>query len=138
MVNLPALKHQSNVTTKIEDLLKDSILWGVPKKRKTIEKRRTKKFGCPYYFNKMYVPKTNILICEKCGSYREAGFLCPNCYDLIKKETTEMQNAIQNALGISPVEDEVVVLYKGEKIDNTGFYEVTIYENRICIWTLYD
>lgn len=38
-----------------------------------------------------------------------------NCYDKVKKETEEMQDAILKDLGLSPVEQEVIVLYEGEK-----------------------
>lgn len=39
-----------------------------------------------------------------------------NCYKKVKNETTEFQEAIEKELGLAPIEQEVVVLYKGEKI----------------------
>jgi hypothetical protein len=38
-----------------------------------------------------------------------------NCYAKIKEETTRLQDKIVEALGLNPVDKEVVVLYKGEK-----------------------
>lgn len=42
-------------------------------------------------------------------------FFKAHCYEIVKKETEEMQEAIQTELGLSPVEQDVVVLYEGEK-----------------------
>nr|CAD7600717.1 unnamed protein product [Timema genevievae] len=41
--------------------------------------------------------------------------IAAHCYDEVRKETEEMQTKIQEGLGLSPVEQEVVVLYEGEK-----------------------
>lgn len=38
-----------------------------------------------------------------------------NCYKRIMSETKEMQNKIADKLGLNPVENEVVVLYDGER-----------------------
>lgn len=38
-----------------------------------------------------------------------------NCYEKVKLETREMQDAIQKELGLNPVEKNVIVLYEGEK-----------------------
>lgn len=46
------------------------------------------------------------------------------CYKKVIDETKAMQDAIQNELGLEPVEKEVVVLYDGEKGDDANeFYE---------------
>ena len=99
----------------IKDILNDAFLWAVPKKRRSLEKRLSRRFGWPKYVWKPPVPKTNILMCRKCGHDHEAGLLCAHCYEIVKKETEEMQEAIQTELGLSPVEQDVVVLYEGEK-----------------------
>lgn len=39
-----------------------------------------------------------------------------NCYKRVKDETTEFQEVIEKELGLAPIEQEVIVLYKGEKI----------------------
>ncbi|XP_050484263.1 39S ribosomal protein L32, mitochondrial [Bombus huntii] len=99
----------------IKDVLNETILWAVPKKRRTIEKRLCRRFGIPEYIWKPHVPKTNILMCKKCGHDYEAGTLCGYCYEIVKKETKEIQKAIQDSLGLQPVEQDVIVLYEGEK-----------------------
>jgi len=45
-----------------------------------------------------------------------------HCYEKIKIETKEMQNAIQKELGLNPVEKDVIVLYDGERDDKTDEY----------------
>lgn len=42
-------------------------------------------------------------------------FLSANCYKKVKDETVEMQEEIINELSLDPIEQEVIVLYKGEK-----------------------
>lgn len=38
-----------------------------------------------------------------------------NCYKKIQEETKLMQQQIENELGLNPVDEDVVVLYDGEK-----------------------
>ncbi|XP_076651115.1 mitochondrial ribosomal protein L32 [Halictus rubicundus] len=99
----------------LKDILNDSILWAVPKKRRSIEKRLNRRFGIPDLHWKPHVPKTNILMCRRCGHDYEAGTLCGYCYEIVKTETKEMQKAIVNSLGLEPIEKDVIVLYEGEK-----------------------
>ncbi|GAB1866640.1 Large ribosomal subunit protein bL32m [Camponotus japonicus] len=103
----------------LEEILKNGILWAVPKKRRTIEKRLSRRFGVEKYFWKPPVPKTNLLICVNCGHNYKAGRLCGHCYEKVKLETKEIQEAIQKELGLQPVEENVIVLYDGEKDDKT-------------------
>jgi len=42
-------------------------------------------------------------------------FILANCYKRVKDETTEFQEVIEKELALEPIEQEVVVLYKGEK-----------------------
>ncbi|CAK9824235.1 39S ribosomal protein L32, mitochondrial [Anthophora retusa] len=99
----------------LKDILNDAILWAAPKKRRTIERRLMRRFGVPDRHWKPPVPKTNILMCRKCGHDYEAGTLCGYCYEIVKKETEQMQTVIQSSLGLDPVEKDVIVLYEGEK-----------------------
>lgn len=99
----------------LNDLLKDGILWAVPKHRRTIEKRLKRRFGVPKYIWKPPVPKTNILMCPTCGYDYEAGRLCGHCYERVKQETKKLQDIIVKQLELKPVEKEVVVLYENEK-----------------------
>ncbi|XP_015124811.1 39S ribosomal protein L32, mitochondrial [Diachasma alloeum] len=98
----------------LRDVLRDGILWAVPKHRRSLEKRMTRRFGIPELHYKMYTPK-NILYCPACGHPHEPGILCNHCYGRVKAETKEIQDAIEANLGLEPVEQNVVVLYEGEK-----------------------
>jgi len=60
----------------LKEILKNSILWAVPKSRRTIAKRLKRRFGVPDYVWKPHVAKTNILMCVHCGHNYEAGHLC--------------------------------------------------------------
>ncbi|XP_039290612.1 39S ribosomal protein L32, mitochondrial [Nilaparvata lugens] len=99
----------------LEQLMQDGILWGVPKSRRTIEKRLQRKFGIPKWHWKPLVPRTNLLNCNTCGNTYEAGHLCTHCYNKVMDETKKVQDAVQAELGLEPVEKEVVVLYRGER-----------------------
>ncbi|GLV41304.1 mitochondrial ribosomal protein L32 [Carabus blaptoides fortunei] len=99
----------------VQDILGDGFLWAVPRNRRTIERRWKRKFGHPEYVWKLLSPKTNLQVCNTCGHDHEIGVLCPHCYDKVQQETKSMQDAIQNELGLNPVEKEVIVLYDGEK-----------------------
>nr|XP_031829442.1 39S ribosomal protein L32, mitochondrial [Nomia melanderi] len=114
--NIINRSHPTNLPERsLKDILNDSFLWAVPKKRRTIEKRLNRRFGWPNYIWKPHVPKTNILMCRRCGHHYEAGLLCGYCYEIVKTETKEMMEAIKKELGIEPVEQNVIVLYEGEK-----------------------
>ena len=60
----------------LKDIWGEGILWGVPKHRRTIEKRLKRKFGHPEYHWKLLKPRTNIITCHSCGHAHEAGILC--------------------------------------------------------------
>lgn len=112
----------------IDELLNDCILWAVPKKRRSLEKRRIRRHNHPKWPaipNKDQIRKTNILVCQNCGGYKEAGLLCPTCYGKVRAETEEIQKRIKEELGLSPVEQDVVVLYQGEKEQNPNYWEVS-------------
>lgn len=99
----------------IESIVGDGFLWAVPRNRRTVEKRLKRKFGDPKYHYKMLQPKKHLLVCNTCGHYYEARNLCPHCYEKVKLETEAMQEQIQKELGLNPIEQEVVVVYEGEK-----------------------
>ncbi|XP_045460821.1 39S ribosomal protein L32, mitochondrial [Harmonia axyridis] len=107
----------------LESLIGNGFLWAVPKHRRTIEKRLKMKYGSPKYVMKILQPKTNIRICNACGDHHEIGILCPTCYKRIMNETKDMKEAIQEKLGLQPIEKEVVVLYENEKSTLEGEYE---------------
>lgn len=59
--------------------------------------------------------KRNILVCDACGNYYEAGIICAHCYDKVRKETESIKEKIMKKLHLKPVDSEVIVLYEGEK-----------------------
>ncbi|CAG9766848.1 unnamed protein product [Ceutorhynchus assimilis] len=99
----------------LEEILGDGFLFAVPKHRRSIEKRWKRKFGNPDYDLKILLPRKDIRTCNSCGDDHEAGVLCPTCYKKVIDETKLMQEAIQKELKLEPVEQEVVVMYEGEK-----------------------
>ena len=114
MINLPHSVGKKTAQPSLRDIFDVSILLAVPKKRRSLERRKCRRFGIPELHYKMLVPKTNILTCKKCGSFHEAGVICPTCYSRVMAETKEMQEVIAKNLGLSPVEEEVVVLYQDD------------------------
>ncbi|XP_013118644.1 large ribosomal subunit protein bL32m [Stomoxys calcitrans] len=109
------IRNQNTPTRSLKDIIGDGILWAVPKHRRTLEKRLNRKFGYPEYNWKPLRVKTNLRSCNQCGHDYEAGHLCPHCYNKVREETQQMQDKIQEELGLQPVEQEVVVLYEGER-----------------------
>lgn len=94
------------------------------------------------------MPKTNLIMCVNCGHDYEAQTICGkvirecffyknfyifsfilhsgNCYAKVKQETKEMNREIQKKLQLDPVEQEVIVLYEGEKENQTKeFWKVS-------------
>ncbi|KAG7190891.1 hypothetical protein KM043_006952 [Ampulex compressa] len=110
--------NQSTAPISLKDIWDNGILWAVPKHRRSLEKRYKRKFGFREGHWKLFDPKQNILMCPNCGHDHEADLLCAHCYERVKVETKEMQDAIQKNLGLEPVEHDVIVLYEGENNDN--------------------
>lgn len=70
------LDGQSQSQRSMLDTLKEHILWAVPKHRRTIERRLKRKYGSPGLHMKILLPKTNLRVCNQCGSDHEVGVLC--------------------------------------------------------------
>lgn len=128
---LVTASHSPIVHPKTDDfpasLLKDpkeeSILWAVPKSRRSRERRLIRKFGLENFHKKM-LPYRKLLTCDDCGHVHEPGRLCPNCYGENKKITQAMQEAMVSMQGLNPVEHEVLPVFKGEKVNSKdGFIE---------------
>ncbi|XP_069996153.1 large ribosomal subunit protein bL32m [Penaeus vannamei] len=126
MVCVEYVPHQQAISisqSPFEDLIGDSILWAVPKNRRSREKRLTRKFGSETGHKKM-LPVLKLLTCNNCGHVHEPGRLCPNCYGKIKEVTEAMQNAMNATQGLKPIEHDVLPVFKGEKINTEdGFFE---------------
>lgn len=59
----------------LKEIFENGILWAVPKKRRTLEKRLQRKHGLMHYQFKPSLPK-KILMCPNCGHNYEPGRLC--------------------------------------------------------------
>lgn len=70
--------------SSLKDIMNDAFLWAVPKKRRSLEKRLCRRFGIPELNWKPHVPKTNILMCRKCGHNHEAGVLCGKMFNMFE------------------------------------------------------
>ncbi|KAG5671113.1 hypothetical protein PVAND_001327 [Polypedilum vanderplanki] len=123
-----AFDTQNNLkqSFSLKDLIGDGFLFAVPVFRRTLEVRKTRKIGIPYRGGpeglKTLRVKYNIKVCDTCGHYYEKVCLCPNCYQRVREETKEIQDKIMQKLKIDPVEKDVIVLYDGEKKQDSEFW----------------
>jgi len=90
------------------------FLWGVPKKRRTVERRMQRRYGFEEWHWKPLRLKTNIRICDTCGHHYEAKHLCRHCYDKVVAETKTIRDAAELKLGHEPENKNIVVLYENE------------------------
>lgn len=51
------------------------------------------------------------------NKYKLSIVFLASCYERIKNETQEMQQKIEADLGLNPIEQDVIVLYEGETLD---------------------
>lgn len=108
------IANNSNIienTSVLKQILNDGFLWAVPRNRRSVERRLTRKMGRTQIFFRGIFPKRNLLICNICGHYHEAHTVCGNCWKRVREETEAMQETIQKELKLEPVEKEVIVLY---------------------------
>lgn len=75
-LDLPSAQNQSDVCGF------DGILYAVPKKRRTVERRRKISFG---YLKRMEYaqPKHNIVTCPICGDWHEVHTICGLYFSLL-------------------------------------------------------
>ncbi|CAG0899622.1 unnamed protein product, partial [Cyprideis torosa] len=120
---LPSVSSDSSV----DPLAWDGFVFAVPVSIRTIDERLRRRYG-GYYENKMLKPRTNLLICDTCGNYYEAGRLCPTCYSRISAETKVIQDRMIAEWGFDAVDKDVTILYEGEtpkeELDNRKFIEM--------------
>ena len=102
--------------------LKDSIFWTTPRNRRTLEKRRTRRFGCPTW-GVYFGPRINnrIRVDHKTGEYFELGKLAPQTYKKVMDETRRIQRKMADSFGVGlPKDEETLVVYKGETHGNSS------------------
>ncbi|CAG7730464.1 unnamed protein product [Allacma fusca] len=103
-----------------EDPKSEGFVWGVPKRRRTAERRWSRKIGAEGWHMKILQPKTNLIICDSCGHHHEAKHLCRNCYDRVKAETEAIRTKIESQFGDNPEDRNVVVLYENETVGDSA------------------
>ncbi|CAH8560614.1 unnamed protein product [Heterobilharzia americana] len=94
-------------TTKI---MGRSIFFAVPKKRRTVEQRRIRKFLSLRSGD--YNPREDLTPCKFCGHLNPRDFLCTNCYSKVRQETNFLRSLINSRL---PSDREVQFVYDNEK-----------------------
>ncbi|ODM89846.1 39S ribosomal protein L32, mitochondrial [Orchesella cincta] len=99
----------------MEDKKAEGFVWGVPKRRRSIETRLTRKFGVLEWHWKLIKPKYNLLVCDTCGHHYEAKHLCRNCYEKTMEETKLIRESMEAKFGHSPMDKDVIVLYESDK-----------------------
>uniref|UniRef100_V5HTQ4 Large ribosomal subunit protein bL32m n=1 Tax=Ixodes ricinus TaxID=34613 RepID=V5HTQ4_IXORI len=91
----------------------DGVLWAVQTKRRSLERRQWRRIGHPFYNVER---KHNIRTCDVCGHFHLQHTICGHCYEKVKLETQQLQEAVQQKLGLQPVEREVALVYQGELV----------------------
>lgn len=98
--------------------MKDGLLWGVPKKRPTVERRLKKRFGIPRYPNTCGIlrPRADLITCEQCGDHHESYTICRTCYTSVKEETEKLKKEIKAQINpLDPKEKEVHLKFENEE-----------------------
>jgi len=99
------------------DPLAPGFLWVTPRRRRRVEARNCRKFGNKEWGTyKLPVINRRIRVDNITGEYFELGKLAPKAYKRIMEETRLIQERMQDSFGTgTPKDQDVVVLYKGEK-----------------------
>ncbi|ESO94135.1 hypothetical protein LOTGIDRAFT_232409 [Lottia gigantea] len=126
--------NPNQTSGSMKSLLDDifsNTLFAVPRNRRSKEIRRTRKMQITGHYE-YALPKNNIVSCLECGHWHEKQTLCGNCYDKVRKETEEMQEAMgTDTLKYSQPQSEVMFLYEGEETENVkGKYVVKVDKER--------
>ncbi|XP_017480872.1 PREDICTED: 39S ribosomal protein L32, mitochondrial-like [Rhagoletis zephyria] len=101
----------------INELMREGMLWGVPKKRPTIESRLRKRFGVPNYpqNTRLLKPRSDLVVCERCGDHHEVHTICRTCYIEVKTETEKIKGEIKEQTDpLEPKEKEVFLRFENE------------------------
>ncbi|GFO47583.1 39S ribosomal protein l32, mitochondrial [Plakobranchus ocellatus] len=106
----------------------DSILYAVPKHRRSVEKRLHRKHRFTG-FMEYGTPKTNIIPCLECGNFKEKGHLCKYCYEKVRAETNEMQAKMGDKLQFDVPRSEMEFIYDNET-KSEGTYAVQMSKPR--------
>ncbi|XP_055945074.1 39S ribosomal protein L32, mitochondrial-like [Argiope bruennichi] len=106
--------NQKNFPSLLDEIIGNGFLWAVPKKRRSLERRMTRRMG----FGKMILPKRNLVVCDACGHFHPVHTICGNCYEKVKSETKLIQDAVMKELKLDPIDKEVVIMYENDSKDS--------------------
>lgn len=62
----------------LEEIINNGFLWAAPKKRRSLERRMTRRMG----FGKLLLPKKNLVVCDDCGHFHQVHTVCGKLYFL--------------------------------------------------------
>ncbi|CAH8567559.1 54S ribosomal protein L32, mitochondrial, variant 3 [Schistosoma haematobium] len=96
-------------------LWEDSIYFAVPKKRRTAEERRMRKFLSLRSGD--YKPRDDLTPCKFCGYLNPRNFLCTNCYSKVREETNFLRSLVNGQL---PSDHEVKFIYNDDNSTNAS------------------
>lgn len=116
----------SSPVPSIQELMQDGILWGVPKKRPTVERRMHKRFGVENYpqYSPILRPRNDLVVCERCGDHHETFTICRTCYMEVKEETDKLKKEIKEQTDpLQPKERELLLRYEDDKPNETDDHE---------------
>lgn len=120
--------------------MQDAILWGVPKKRVTKERRLKKRFGVENFPNttRLIQPRSDLVTCERCGDHHEYYTICRTCYLEVKEETDRIKEDIRAQTNpLEPKEKEVLLKFEKENTDDeaaTGKFRIIEIERERPKW----
>lgn len=121
MNNGMPIQLSNNRNFDISQVMQDGFLWGVPKKRVTIQKRLKKRFGLSEYPSdtRLVFARNDLVICERCGDHHESYAICRTCYHEVKEETEKIKKEIKNQIDpLEPKEQEVFLKFDNENVDD--------------------
>uniref|UniRef100_A0A0X3QGE8 Large ribosomal subunit protein bL32m n=1 Tax=Schistocephalus solidus TaxID=70667 RepID=A0A0X3QGE8_SCHSO len=89
------------LTSAPRDIFDRFILFAVPKKRHSIERRRYRKF-LSFTMDKIKL-RQDLVACQHCGTWHPRSSLCVQCYDEVRRETNALRDSLQvsNLAGLS-------------------------------------
>ncbi|WAR04974.1 RM32-like protein [Mya arenaria] len=124
---LPALCMLDNPSSRasprdiLADIMDPLMKAIVPRNRRSIERRRTRRNMLPEMANTR--PKKNIIVCLECGSQHESQTLCGNCYNKVREATKELQMKLRGDRSMKKNVKEVAFLFKNEDTDDIPKYK---------------
>jgi len=107
------IERNEGLRSSDDELVNKGLLWAVPTKRRSLDRRLWRRVGHPFFQAKV---RRDLRACTECGNYHEVHTICGACYDKIKVEAKEIQDRMAEFWEWNPVDKETIVRYQGEPI----------------------